>query len=285
MKRLCALPALALWSLATVSGQAPSYSAATVLNTCNQAHGPYAPNTGITILGSGMALSTRALTATDITDGALPTTLNGVEVMVDGMPAPLFYISPTQINFLMPPNQVVGPVTVWVVLNSIAGPQISITLQDAAPALFPSPLAPDYAIAQLWPAYSLIGPASPAPPAGIVILYATGLGTTEPYPAEPAEIPLYAGVIERIADFQVLLNGTPLDPRRVLYAGICPGWAGLYQINLVLPDDVGPNPEIRVAVGSEVSPAGILLAVEPAGAAANRATASMQAAGLPLRPR
>jgi uncharacterized protein (TIGR03437 family) len=262
MNRLRAWLTLALWSSAALWGQAPSYSAATIVNTCNQSPGPYAPNTGITILGSGMALSTRALTAADIAGGSLPTNLNGVEVMVNGSPAPLFYVSATQINFLMPPNEVAGPVTIWVAFNSIAGPQVTITLQDAAPALFPTPLATDYAIAQQWPAYSTIGPASPVPPGGIVILYATGLGLTEPYPALPGEIPLYAGPIERIADFQVFLNGTPLDPSRVLYAGICPGWAGLYQIDLVLPDDVGPNPEIRVAVGSEVSVPGILLAVE-----------------------
>jgi uncharacterized protein (TIGR03437 family) len=98
-------------------------------------------------------------------------------------------------------------------------------------------------------------------PGSIVILYATGLGVTQPYPALPTEIPTVAGSIERIADFQVLLDGTPLDPTRVLYAGLCPGWAGLYQINLVLPDDVSPNPEIRVAIGDRMSLPGLLLAV------------------------
>jgi len=84
---------------------------------------------------------------------------------------------------------------------------------------------------------------------------------TEPYPALPTEIPLYAGSIEHIATFQVLLNGTPLDAARVLYAGICPGWAGLYKIDLVLPADAGSNPEIRVAIGNRVSLAGLMLAV------------------------
>jgi uncharacterized protein (TIGR03437 family) len=261
MNRSCAWLALALWSSGALWGQSPSYSASSILNTCNQAPGPYAPNSILTILGTGMAFSTQALTSADIAGGNLPTTLNGVEVMVDGSPAPLFYVSATQINFLMPPNQIAGQVTVWVVLNSTAGPQVSLTLQDAAPALFPTPLTTDYAIAQDWPDYSSITPASPVAPGSIVILYATGLGVTQPYPALPTEIPTVAGSIERIADFQVLLDGTPLDPTRVLYAGICPGWAGLYQINLVLPDDVSPNPEIRVAIGDRMSLPGLLLAV------------------------
>jgi uncharacterized protein (TIGR03437 family) len=255
--------ALAVWSSATLWGQAPSYSAATIFNTSNQAPGPYAPNTELTILGTGMAHSAYALTAADIAGGSIPYNLNGVEVMVNGWTAPLFYVSPTQVNFLMPPNLIAGPVTVWVVLDSLAGPQVPLTLQDAAPALFPSTLDPGYAIAQQWPAYSLISPASPVPPGGIVILYATGLGATEPFPALPNEIPTYAGPIESIAEFQVFLDGTPLAPSQVLYAGICPGWAGLYQINLALPEDVGPNPEIRVAIGNWESLPGLMLAVQP----------------------
>jgi uncharacterized protein (TIGR03437 family) len=254
--------ALALLLSGTLLGAAPSYSAATIVNTSNQAPGPYAPNSELTIRGTGMAYSAYSITLADIAGGNLPTALSGVQVFVDGSPAPLFYVSPTQINFLMPPNQIAGPVTVWVALNSIAGPQVSLTLQNVAPALFPSPLDPGYAIAQQWPAYSLIAPATPVRPGGIVILYATGLGVTEPYPALPTEIPTYAGLIEHIATFQVFLNGTPLDPAQILYAGICPGWAGLYQIDLVLPSDAPPNPEIRVAIGARVSLPGLKLAVQ-----------------------
>ena len=262
MNRLRAWLALALLSSGTLGAASPSYSAATIFNTCNQAPGPYAPNSVISILGTGMAFSAQGLTSADIAGGTLPTTLNGVQVFVSGWPAPLFYVSDTQVNFLMPPNQIAGPVTVWVVRNSTAGPQVSLMLEDAAPALFPSPLDPDYAIAQHWPDYSSIAPTSPAAPGGIVILYATGLGKTEPYPSQPAEIPLYAGWIERMNDFQVYLDGTPLDPSKVLYAGLAPGWPGLYQIDLVLPDDAGPNPEIRVAIAAQVSASGLKLAVK-----------------------
>jgi uncharacterized protein (TIGR03437 family) len=254
--------AVAMWFSAALWGQAPSYSAAGIVNTCNQAPGPYAPNTVLSIMGTGMANITRGLTPTDVAGGSLPTEVNGVEVMVNGSPAPLFYISPTQVNFLMPPNQIAGPVTVWVVLNSTAGPQVTITLQNVAPALFPSTVDAGYAIAQQWPAYSTISPEAPVPPGGIVILYATGLGQTEPYPALPNEIPVLPGAITQMAGFQVLLNGTPLDAAQILYAGICPGWAGLYQIDLALPANAGPNPAIQVAIGSEVSPPGLMLAVE-----------------------
>jgi uncharacterized protein (TIGR03437 family) len=63
-------------------------------------------------------------------------------------------------------------------------------------------------------------------------------------------------------DLQVYLDGKPLDPAKVLYAGLAPGWPGLYQIDLVLPDDAGPDPEIRVAIGNQASPPGLKLAVQ-----------------------
>jgi uncharacterized protein (TIGR03437 family) len=262
MNRLSASLAVALWFSAAVWGQAPSYNAAGIVNTCNQTQGPYAPNTVLSILGTGLAYSALGLTAGDVAGGSLPTQLNGVQVMVDGSPAPVFYVSPTQVNFLMPPNLTAGPVTVWTTLNSYAGPQVTLTLQPAAPALFPSATDAGYAIAQQWPAYTTISPESPVAPGGIVILYAAGLGPTTPTPALPNEIMTVAGPITQMASFQVLLNGTPLNAAQVLYAGICPGWAGLYQVDLILPQNVGPNPAIQVAVGGQVSAAGLKLAVE-----------------------
>jgi len=192
----------------------------------------------------------------------LPTNLDGVEVMVDGTPAPLFYISPTEVNFLMPPDRLAGPVTVWVAFNSNSGPQVTLTLQDAAPALFASTADPGYAIAQQWPAYSMVAPESPVPPGGIVILYATGLGATDPAPVSPAQIPTYAGLLDNMAEFQVLLNGAPIPASQILYAGICPDFAGLYQVDLILPADAPANPQVQVAVGAQLSPPGLMLAVQ-----------------------
>lgn len=263
--------ALSLLSCGVLRAASPSYSAASICRVvdivapataCPLVPGPFAPNTVMTILGSGLAWSAQALTSADIAGGTLPTALNGTQVFVSGWPAPIFYVSDSQVNFLMPPNQIAGQVTVWVGRQSVAGPQVQLTLVGAAPALFPSPLTPGYAIAQHWPDYSVISPTLPAAPGCCVILYATGLGTTQPYPALPNEIPLYPGTIDRIKDLSVYLNGKPMDPSQVLYAGLCPGWAGLYQIDLLLPGDAGPDPEIRVAIGAQISAPNLKLAME-----------------------
>jgi uncharacterized protein (TIGR03437 family) len=62
-----------------------------------------------------------------------------------------------------------------------------------------------------------------------------------------------AATIVAAAQMQVLLNGTACSAASVLYAGLAPGFAGLYQINLVLPTPVPVNPMIQIAVGAEIS--------------------------------
>ena len=240
---------------------APSYSAAAMVATCNGAQGPFAPNMEVTMYGAGLANSTYALAQADIAGGEIPTTLNGVRVLVDGYPAPLFYVSDSQVNFLIPANEIAGQATVSLVRESVTGPQIQITLVSAAPALFPSVSSPGYAIAQLWPAYTLIEPNTPAPSTGIVILYAEGLAPPITSLWISSRIPELSGRLTDMKDFNVYLNGKPLDSSLVLYAGICPGWAGLYQVDLFLPNDVGTDPEIRVGIGQRLSPAGLKLAV------------------------
>jgi uncharacterized protein (TIGR03437 family) len=66
-----------------------------------------------------------------------------------------------------------------------------------------------------------------------------------------------------LSEFQVLLDGSPVDPNGILYAGIAPGFAGLYQINLALPASTGSNPEIRIAMGDTIGIAGLHIPVSP----------------------
>jgi uncharacterized protein (TIGR03437 family) len=247
-------------------GQAPAYSAAGFVNASDYASGPFAPNSAISIFGSNLAWYARGITSDDIQAGRLPTSLNGVEVCVMNSPVPLFYVSPTQINFLMPIDRTENTVKVQVVRQGWTGPQVLLTLLEAAPALFASSADSGYALAQKWPAYSLIAPDSPASPGDLVILYATGLGNTLNDPSPPEEITQYPGKIIHFNTLQVYLDGRMVDPAKVLWAGLSPGNAGLYQVNLYLPEDTGPDPEIRLSLEGQASAAGLKLAVAQNGA-------------------
>ncbi len=61
------------------------------------------------------------------------------------------------------------------------------------------------------------------------------------------------------SSLKVALNGATLDPIRIKYAGLTPNSAGLYQINVLLPDGTGPDPEIHVWAGEQSPQTGLKL--------------------------
>jgi uncharacterized protein (TIGR03437 family) len=147
-----------------------------------------------------------------------------------------------------------------VVRQGLTGPTVTITLVSAAPALFPSP--DNFALAQDYNAsYAVATAAAPAQPGGLIVLYATGLGATQPLPAL-GEIPQNAGLITAFSSLRVLLNGTAITQATMFYAGQTPGFAGLYQVNFFIPGNCPPNPQIQLAIGQQVSAQGIMLAVQ-----------------------
>jgi uncharacterized protein (TIGR03437 family) len=253
--------ALAVLCTGTARGAGPSYSAAGVVNASNFTAGPFAPNSVISIFGAGLARSTYALTPSDLVkcDSSpglcLPFELNYVRVYVQDQPAAMLFVSDGQINFIMPGIQLPGVVRVRVVVEGITGPEILVTLVDAAPALFPLP--GNYIIATSADG-KLLTMDAPAHANDYVVIYCTGLGQTSPNPPLGV-IPASAAQMTALASLKIALDGTTLDPVRIKYAGVTPGSAGLYQINLVLPDGTGPDPEIRVWAGSQTPQTGLKL--------------------------
>jgi uncharacterized protein (TIGR03437 family) len=247
--------------LAMAQTPPPTYAASSIVNASDYSVGPFAPGSLLTIFGSNLSFNTAGLTADNTAGSRLPFFLGNISVVIDNVAAPLLYVSPTQINVMVPPNEIAGNVTLQVVRQSVAGPMVTITLVAAAPALFVS--SDHYALAQDYNAkYALATAAAPAQPGDLLVLYATGLGGTQPLPAV-GQIPQFAGFVNGFASgaLQVFLNGKALDPKTIPYAGLTPGFAGLYQINFYLPGDCPANPEIQVAMGGQLSAANVMLAV------------------------
>ncbi|MBZ5620951.1 MAG: hypothetical protein LAQ69_19820 [Acidobacteriia bacterium] len=198
-----------------------------------------APSTWITITGADLAPSTRSWADADFVNGLLPVQLDGVRVFVEGMPAYVSYISPTQINAL------VGAVSSWPgdpALIEVLTPQgrsdpITVTGDlRYAPGLFRLPAEGNkYVIAQALDG-TLIGrpglvpglATRPARPGEMLTIYGTGFGPTTPavtpgtIPAAPAPV---SGPVELVADYEVYLYPT--------WAGLI--GPGLYQLNFKVP--------------------------------------------------
>lgn len=238
----------------------PCYPVEGIVNAASFESGSLAPNTIATIFGTGLSYSTRAVGWSDLQDGSLPTLLpgTGVRVFFNGIPSYLYYVSPTQINFLVPSHLLAGTeVDIFVVREGWAGPLARVPLAEAAPALF---LVDAETIVATRADFSVITWEEQARPGEEVILWATGLGPTLP-PFYYGKLPDQAAPLANLDKFRVLIDGQPLAPDRLSYAGVAPGYAGLYQINLQLPEELAENPEIQLAVGEQVSPLGVRLPV------------------------
>jgi uncharacterized protein (TIGR03437 family) len=230
---------------------APFYTVAGVVNAATQTAGALAPNTIASLYGVNLSWTTRAVGPSDLNNGVLPTSLEGVTVFVHGIPSCLFYVSPGQINFLIPYELTTLAADITVLRQGVAGPDVTIQLAPASPGLFE--WNGPFALAEHADG-SLITADSPAQAGEVVVLYAAGLGRVLP-DSTSGSVPLGAATIFWISQFQILLDGVPQPAASLFYAGVAPGFAGLYQINFKLPDQVFPDPEIRIVIGSQWSPA------------------------------
>ncbi|HLH40275.1 MAG TPA: hypothetical protein VKX39_14090 [Bryobacteraceae bacterium] len=245
-----------IWADSSGNAGAPVYSAASIANSAAASAGYYAPDTFISIYGTNLSTVVRTISASDVSGGLLPTTLGGVHVLINGIPADIWYVSPTLVNALVPSLLASGAATLQVISNGIAGPAVQIQLGATAPAFFQ--IDASHVLATHLDG-SVVSSSSPAHGGEWIILWTTGMGPTVPA-AIPNQVAQIAAPLA--SPIQILLNGAAVSPSNIDYAGAVVGYAGLYQINLLLPDGIAPNAEIRVATPDQISPAGRFLIVQ-----------------------
>jgi uncharacterized protein (TIGR03437 family) len=268
------------------TGTAPTspLSARTTIDGANQAQAPYIEPGGvvpifstvnaiqagewITIYGANLAAETASW------NGDFPTSLGGTSVTIDGKPGYLMFVSPDQINLQAPDDTTLG--TVPVTVTTAAGTATStVTLAKAVPSfsLFGEfvvglILRSDGSGAYGAGSYDILGPTGnslgfatvAAKPGDVVALFGVGFGPTNP--AVPAGQP-FSGAAPVTGDFHLYINHAPVKP---LFVGLSS--AGLYQINLIVPQCIGEgNVPIRAFMASNATQAGILFPLQENGGA------------------
>lgn len=221
-----------------------------------------APNTFMTIKGQNLAATARIWATADFVNGALPTTLDGVSVTVNGKPAYVYFISPGQINVLTPADTTVGPVQVQVTNNGLVSSTSSVTMQAVAPSFFQFSQGSGKYIAATHADNTLLGPTTlvansttPAKPGETIVLYANGFGPTNPAIPDGKLVTTSAPLITTPT---VTIGGATA---MVTFAGLVS--AGLYQINVVVPASVADgDQEVIATAGGQQSQAGALIAVQ-----------------------
>jgi uncharacterized protein (TIGR03437 family) len=224
-----------LWCEGPRSIGAPSYSTDSIVNAADGRSDRLGPNTLASIYGKDLAYNPRALAASDIVDNRVPVSLGGVRVNMSGIYLALIYVSPTQINFLLPYDLETAEIEIWVERDNLRGPKVKIHLSDTAPGVFRLD-AQTVVAAHL--DGSVVTHEAPARGGEVVVLFATGLGRTKPAQLSGRLAPGAAALIAGDR-FSVRLDGAAVPAGNILYAGVAPGFVGLYQINLRLPDDAG----------------------------------------------
>jgi uncharacterized protein (TIGR03437 family) len=181
------------------------------------------PGEVITLYGTGFTSSATPVTAS----APVPTTLGGVQVTINGVLAPVYYVSPGQINTIVPYTTTNSGalLSIQVISN---GAQSNI-VQEYSGLTSPGVFAITHANG------TLVTTSNPATVGETLIAYAGGLGATNPVVA--------AGAISSAATLAEPLQGVFVDDldfneyaATIAYQGLAPGEpAGLYQLNFVVP--------------------------------------------------
>lgn len=196
-----------------------------------------AANSWVSIFAGGLSGVTRSWETSDFTNGQLPTELSGVTVTVNGEPAYLSYVSPMQINLLMPTDIAAGPAQIVVTNGLLSSPAVTVTVESVAPAFFLFS-GTKYIAATHSDNVSLTGPpnlisgvtTTPAQIGETVVLYGTGFGATNP-PVPNGQ--LITTAYPLAVTPTVTIGGVAAH---VAFAGVTA--PGLYQLNVVVPEGV-----------------------------------------------
>jgi uncharacterized protein (TIGR03437 family) len=224
----------------------PQFSVASLVNAATNRPGPVTPGTLVSLFGAGLAFTTA--TASRV---PLPIEMGGVEVRVGSSVAPLFHVSPSQINFAVPfQSQDVRATDLRLVINRVPAPPVSISLARFSPGIFTlnqqgtgqGAILIANTAAHAAPADSVPG-ARPARRGEVVSIYCTGLGTvsTSPSAGSPP-------VGTTLTAPSVTIGS---EPATVTFSGLAPGFVGLYQVNVEVPAAApeGSAVPVRLSIG------------------------------------
>ena len=220
-----------------------------------------APNSWVEIQGSnlGPAGDTRIWQSSDFVNNQLPTSLDGVSVTVNGKPAYVYYISPTQVNILTPPNAISGSVPVQVSDNGVISANFMVQAQAQSPSFFVFGGGPYIAATHgngsyLGPTSLYPGLTTPAQPGETIVMYANGFGSTSTPVVSGSET--QSGTLSPMP--VITIGGVPAT---VTFAGLVA--PGEFQFNVVVPPSLanGDQPTMAMYNGLTTQ-AGTLITVQ-----------------------
>ncbi len=225
--------------------------------------GDYVGSPALGLLASifGVALADGIVGSSNL---PLPQQLGSTSVLVSGMQLPLLYVSDSQVNVFIPYELAVNAPHQLIVQrgNAISVP-VPIAVFNSQPAIFAT-AGNGVGQGHIYVADSqgnqlLADQQAPAKAGDVLVIYCVGLGPVTP--AVKSGDPAPFSLTQANAPVAVTIGG---QSALVQFAGLTPGFSGLYQVNAVVPDGVTPGSQVAVvlSVAGGTSSTGIYMAVK-----------------------
>ncbi len=246
-----------------------------VVNAASFHAGPVSPSELITIFGTG--LGPAAPLAANLGSGQLPTRLGDTQVLVNGVPAPLLFVSDTQVNAVVPssvgspsvPFEVSSTAEIVVAAGELRSPPLTIPVRGASLGVFTVDQSGKGQVVALNEDGTFNSPANPARQGSTVTIFLTGAGLTNPAGAD--------GTFTSSGESGSFVYGPPRVAfgsawAQVTQAGPAPGMlAGIGTVAFRVPaysptglPEITIGPAVRFMVYFDVTPGveGITLAIQ-----------------------
>jgi uncharacterized protein (TIGR03437 family) len=250
----------------TFSGSGVYLSPVGVVNAASSA--PFtaqvSPGEFLTLYGSGLAPSSASAASLPLQDK-----LNGVQVLINQVAAPINYVSPTQINLIVPYSGVESIAHIQVVNNGASSNTVTVFEGSTSVGVFTA--NPEDGLgyaAALHSDYSPISKSSPAQIGETVSLYLSGMGavslpvgTGTAAPGTPPSVTTSSPLVF------ILDTSGNYQQATVGFSGLAPGFAGLYQINFTIPAGLASGDASLNIIGPDSDSVEALLPVTAATAA------------------
>lgn len=231
-----------------------------------------APGSWIEIFGKDFTTVVESRWDNAFNNGVAPTNLSNTRVTVDGKPAFVAFLNPSQVNVQVPDGIASGPVVqVKVISPGGESDPITVTGQARAPGILAPPSfrnasGKQYVVAEL-PESTITNRVFAGPPGFItglnfrlpkpgdrLVIYGVGFGATNP--------PIPSGTVvtqaNSIPGLQIQLGSATVTAE---YSGLAPSAVGLYQFNIVVPNVQAGDHEISMSIGSIRTQTSVFLAV------------------------
>lgn len=216
--------------------------------------GAVVPGGWFYVKGSDLCDVQRIWGNSDFTDStALPTNLNGVEVWVNGVPVPVYFVSPGQVNAQAPAN-VSGTMTVQVFRLGLGSNILTAPVAQIQPSLYYYQVNSKNYAAALFQDYSLMGDPALVPgthkakPGDIIQLYAAGLGPSPSGNVLTAPVPITGAGVTIGTSAAEILGAALVAP-------------GQFQVNFIVPQMPAGEYSIAVSTAGKTSQPNVLFEI------------------------